>query len=73
MEVLRLDDVGPDGVRFIVEWGQVRVGDSVFIPCLNVALADKQIRAIFARRQWELRVQVRTENHILGVRIWRTA
>jgi hypothetical protein len=73
MEVLRLDDVGPDGVRFIVEWDQVRVGDSVFIPCLNVALADKQIRAIFARRQWELRVQVRTENHILGVRIWRTA
>tara|TARA_R110000823_G_scaffold216748_10_gene346275 strand:+ start:1500 stop:1721 length:222 start_codon:yes stop_codon:yes gene_type:complete len=72
MEVLRLDDVGPDGVRFIIDWDQVRVGDSVFIPCLNVALADKQIRAIFERRQWELRVQVRTENHILGVRIWRT-
>lgn len=73
MEVLKLDDVGPDGVRFIVDWDRVCVADSVFIPCLNVTLADKQVRAIFARRHWEIRVAVRTENNILGLRIWRTA
>jgi hypothetical protein len=73
MDILRLDDVGPDGARFTVNWDQLSVGDSVFIPCINVVLADKQVRAIFARRQWELRVAVRTENDILGLRIWRTA
>jgi len=73
MDVLKLDDVGPDGARFTVNWDQLRVADSVFIPCINVALADKQVRAIFARRHWEIRVAVRTENDILGIRIWRTA
>ena len=73
MEVLRLNDVGPDGVRFIIDWDNFKVSDSVFIPCLNVGLGNKQVRGIFERRQWGIRVQVRTESYILGLRIWRTA
>jgi hypothetical protein len=73
MGVLRLDDVGPDGVRLIVDWDTCRVGDSVFIPCVNVVKAHKQVAKIFARRQWTFRIHVCTEHNILGVRIWRTS
>jgi hypothetical protein len=71
MEVLRLDDIGPDGVRMIIDWDKMLPKDSVFIPCLNVAKAHKQLCPIFARRGWNLRVHVRVENNILGLRIWR--
>lgn len=73
MEVLKLDDVGPDGVRFVIDWDRFRVGDSVFIPCVNVKLAHKQVLNIFDRHGWSLRIHVSTEHNILGVRIWRTA
>jgi len=73
MEVLKLDDVGPDGVRFVIDWDRFRVGDSVFIPCVNVKLAHKQLLKIFERREWSLRIHVSTEHNMLGVRIWRTA
>jgi hypothetical protein len=71
MGVLRVDDVGPDGVRMVVDWETMPVGGSLFIPCVNVKLAYKQVRDIFARRAWGLRAQVSVENHILGLRIWR--
>jgi hypothetical protein len=71
MEVLRLDDIGPDGVRMIVDWDRMGTSDSVFVPCLNVTKALKQIQAIFDRRGWKLRVHVSVENHIMGLRIWR--
>lgn len=73
MEVLKLDDVGPDGVRFVIDWDRFRVADSVFIPCVNVKKAHKQVAGIFDRRGWKLRIHVCTEHNILGVRIWRTA
>jgi len=73
MEVLKLDDIGPDGVRMIVDWDRMRTADSVFIPCVNVAKALKQIEPIFARRGWKKRAHVSVENHILGLRIWRIA
>jgi hypothetical protein len=71
MEVLRIDDVGPDGIRMVVDWEQMDVGDSIFIPCVNVKQAQKQVRAIFHRRAWGLRIKISVETHILGLRIWR--
>lgn len=73
MGVLKLDDLDPDGVPIFVEWDRMRLGDSLFIPCLNTTAAMKQVRAVFARRRWNMRVQIRTENHIWGLRIWRIA
>jgi hypothetical protein len=72
MGVLKLDDIGPDGVRMVVDWDRVAVGSSVFIPCVDVGTAHKQVRAIFARRDWGLRATVSVEKHILGLRVWRT-
>jgi hypothetical protein len=73
MGVLREDDVGPDGVVMVVDWDLMKVGNSIFIPCINVKLAIKQVTKIFDRRGWKLRAKVCIEHHILGLRIWRTA
>lgn len=73
MGVLREDDIGPDGVVIVVDWDLMKVADSIFIPCINVKLALKQVRKIFERRGWSLRSKVSIENEILGLRIWRTA
>jgi hypothetical protein len=72
MEVLKLDDLGPDGVRLLVDWDRMQPGQSVFAPCVNVAAGVSQTRKIFARRGWGLRLMVTTKNHVLGLRIWRT-
>lgn len=73
MGVLREDEIGPDGVRIVVDWDLMVPGDSIFIPCINVSLAQRQVAKIFARRGWKLRAQVTTRSHILGLRIWRSA
>jgi hypothetical protein len=73
MGVLREDDIGPDGVVIVVDWDMMKVGHSIFIPCINVKLCLKQVGAIFARRGWKLRTKVCIEHHILGLRIWRAA
>lgn len=73
MEVIKLDDVAPDGVRMIIDWSKMSTADSVFIPCLNVKKALKQVDAIFNRRGWKMRVHVSVESNTMGVRIWRIA
>lgn len=71
MGVLREDDIGPDGVVIVVDWDLVKVGHSIFIPCINVKLCLKQVHNIFQRKGWKLRAKVSIEKHILGLRIWR--
>lgn len=71
MGVLKIDDINPDGVHLIVDWDRMRTADSVFIPCVNVTKAQKQVQAVFDRRGWKMRVHVSVENNIMGIRIWR--
>jgi len=73
MGVLTLDQVGPDGVLIAVDWDAMRVGSSVFLPCINTTEALKQAGGIFARRGWKMRVAIRPEKDLWGVRIWRIA
>ena len=73
MGVLREDDIGPDGVVIVVDWDLMKVGHSIFIPCINVKLALKQVKKIFERKGWKLRAKVSIEHNILGLRIWRAA
>ena len=72
MGVLNEDDLGPDGVRFVVDWDAMKCGDSIFVPCINVNLARRQTEKIFLRKGWQVRFQVQIKSHILGLRIWRT-
>ena len=67
-----LDDLFPDGLPISVAWDAWRVGQSVFVPCLNTKKAATQARAVAKRKQYTVVVQVRIEGGHLGVRIWRT-
>lgn len=70
--ILRLDDINPDGVRIYIEWEKMEVGASMFIPCLNVAKAKKQLNKIADEKCMELKYTPRVENKKWGVRVWRT-
>ena len=69
--ILKTDDLNPDGVRIIVNWDNMVTSSSVFILCINVTLAVKQINDVAIRRDWQIKTQVRVENKKLGVRVWR--
>lgn len=71
MSLARDDDLYHDGVRVVVDWDTMRVGGSVFVPCLNSPGLFRDVRKIFAKKGWTARFAVRVERHILGVRIWR--
>ena len=69
--ILKSDDLNPDGVRIVVNWGSMVTGSSVFILCVNVQEAIKQIKNVAKTKGWDVKTQVRVENNKLGVRIWR--
>ncbi len=48
------------------------IGASVFVPCINTALATKELKRIVGSKGWESETQVRIEDNKLGVRLWRT-
>lgn len=73
MVVLTVDQVAPDGLRMVVDWDQLRVGSSLFIPCINTTKAKKDVLVIFERKGWRMRYAIRVENGFWGVRFWRLA
>lgn len=71
MALAREDELFHDGVRIVVNWDAMKVGDSIFVPCLNQTGLVKYVERIFAKRRWKARFACCVENHILGVRVWR--
>ena len=69
--ILKSDDLNPDGVRIVVNWGSMVTGSSVFILCVNVQEAIKQIKNVAKTKGWDVKTHVRVETNKLGVRIWR--
>ena len=72
MKVLRTYDLAPDGVTIEVNWRNMAIGSSIFVPCVNTDEAVKQVNEIFCDRHWELEHRLRIEGGNLGVRFWRT-
>jgi hypothetical protein len=70
--MLRFYDMDPDGVIVVINWDNMRVGMSVFVPCVNTTKALKQLKNIFTLKQWQYEIRVLVESNMLGVRIWRT-
>lgn len=73
MGVLTLDQIAPDGPLIVIDWDQLKVGSSVFVPCMNTSLAKRQVGEIFKRRGWKMRLVIRPERELWGVRFWRVA
>ncbi len=70
-KVLMIDDLDPDGIKITVNWDNVEVGGSAFIPCINTEKAHQQVKNVEKRKKWTIKMQVRVENAKLGVRLWR--
>lgn len=70
--MLMVDDISPDGIKIVTNWDAMRVGASVFIPCLNTQVAKEQVVKLFKRKKWQVKTKIAIENGKLGIRIWRT-
>jgi hypothetical protein len=70
--VRRLRDIEPDGLLITVSWGDMEVGSSIFVPCINVDTCKTQVKEIADRFGWIIVMRVRVEDYRLGLRIWRT-
>lgn len=68
----RTDDLHPDGIRIVVDWEQMVVGASIFVPCINTEEVKKQVAKIAKNKGWETKLFTRIEDGRFGVRIWRT-
>ena len=69
--ILRTYDLDPDGVRVVVNWHDVQVGMSVFIPCINTSKAVSQVKKITAERGWSIETRIGVVGDKWGVRVWR--
>ena len=70
-QIIRLNDLQPDGVRIRVSWEKMVVNASIFIPCIDTDTALKQVKNIAEEREWVITTRVQIEAGKLGVRIWR--
>ena len=68
---LKVDDLNPDTVKIIVQWDDMVVGASVFIPCIDTEKAKQQVEKVVAAKSWQVETRVRIENKMFGLRIWR--
>ena len=69
--VLKTDDLNPDGVRVVVNWDNMVVNASIFVPCVNTDKAIKQVKNIALIKGWDIVTRVTIENNKFGLRVWR--
>lgn len=69
--VLKTDDLNPDGVRIVVNWDNMVVNASIFVPCVDTDKAIKQVKNIALIKGWEIVTRVTIENNKFGLRVWR--
>jgi hypothetical protein len=65
--------IAPDGLPILIPWGDFHVGESVFVPCINMTRARIQIGKIGAAMGFSLAMHSGVEAGMLGLRVWRTA
>jgi len=70
--MMRTFDINPDGVKLEVNWGDMVIGSSIFVPCINTNKAKQQLERITEDWGWEVIIKVVLENQKWGVRLWRT-
>jgi hypothetical protein len=63
--------VNPDGLLIYIDWLNLRVGSSVFVPALNMHKLIKQMNRYAERYDMKLLSVERIEAGKLGVRFWR--
>jgi hypothetical protein len=60
------------GIDYLLDWDKFRVGQSFFVPCLDTAQAEAEVRAVVKRLNITIFLQETTEEGVRGIRVWRT-
>jgi hypothetical protein len=68
---MHLGQVCPDGVVINVNWDNLHVGMSIFIPAVNLSRLSKQMQSIAKVKGITLKGFDRIEGGKLGMRFWR--
>lgn len=71
--VIRTNDLNPDGLRVVLDWGALSPGTSMFVPCINTTVALEQAKRITKKLDYDVILKVVIESKKLGIRIWRIA
>jgi len=69
--IVREDDLYPDGVRVCIAWDVWDVGMSLFVPCIAINRAIKQINEVAFYKNISLIHKVVIEDGVFGIRFWR--
>lgn len=59
------------GVEYDIDWRSFKIGQSVFLPCLNPDKMEEVLRKEAAVRDCRLSVKHVIENGVQGIRAWR--
>ena len=59
-------------VSYQLDWSKFRVGQSVFVPCIDHVAARKALAAITKRLKISIVTKVVIVDGVKGLRIWRT-
>ena len=60
-----------DGVRMYIPVNTMKVGDSIFIPCINLSVVEYIVRRMMTDEGFKLSLRERIEQGVLGLRFWR--
>lgn len=60
-----------DGLQYSVDWRVMRLGWSVFIPCLDTETGRKALLDDAKAHNRKIAVQIVIEGGIQGIRAWR--
>lgn len=59
-------------VSYEINWKAFKRGSSIFIPCLDPKRARREVMEVLNRLKIKVVTQVKIEEGIRGLRIWRT-
>jgi hypothetical protein len=59
------------GVNYDVNWRQFRKGSSMFFPCLDPAMARKEVVEVTRRLGFDITTRTEINDGVRGLRVWR--
>jgi hypothetical protein len=69
---LTLLPIDADGAKIYVDWTQLHVGASFFVPCIKTVETKRIIHQMAKRIKATVVIEERIEKGMWGVRVWRT-
>jgi hypothetical protein len=63
-------DLSPDGIRILIEWENITIGASIFVPAVDTPELIAQFYDAMPK-DWKIEHRTRIENGKWGVRFWR--